>query len=159
MANIAVPLWPVPITLQTLGVFSIAFFLGSKRGLLAMLAYVGAGISGLGVFAGFKAGPAALIGPTGGYIVGFLACVYLIGWMIENGFGRSKASVAGCMVLGNLIIYASGLAGLKLFLGDIGLWELLLAGVIPFLVGDALKILAAMAVFPHLWRRGETAGS
>ncbi|MBW2999740.1 biotin transporter BioY, partial [Candidatus Woesearchaeota archaeon] len=75
MANIRIPLWPVPITMQTFGVFLVAFFFGSKKGLLAMLGYVLAGIAGLGVFAGYKSGLATMMGPTGGYIIGFLVCV------------------------------------------------------------------------------------
>lgn len=152
MANIMIPLWPVPITMQTFGVFVVAFFFGSRKGLVAMLSYVLAGIAGLGVFAGYKAGPAAIMGPTGGYIIGFLACAFVVGWMIERGYGRTKKSVLLCMVIGNAIIYAFGLMGLKLFLGDVGLWGLLMVGLIPFLVGDALKIVAAVYMFPYLWK-------
>jgi len=159
MANIMIPLWPVPITLQTFGVFIVAFFFGSRKGLVAMLSYVLAGIAGFGVFAGFKAGPAAIIGPTGGYILGFLACVFVVGLMIERGYGRTKKSVLLCMVIGNAIIYAFGLVGLRLFLGDVGLWELLMAGLIPFLVGDALKMVAAVGLFPYLWKGSQKLAS
>lgn len=159
MANIMIPLWPVPITMQTFGIFMVAFFFGSRKGLVAMLSYVLAGIAGFGVFAGYNAGPAAIMGPTGGYIIGFLACAFVVGLMIERGYGRTKKSVLLCMVIGNVIIYAFGLVGLKLFLGDIGLWALLMAGMIPFLVGDALKIIAAVALFPYLWKRSEKLAS
>ena len=93
MANIRIPLWPVPITMQTFGVFSIAFFFGYRKGFLAILAYVLAGLVGFGVFAGYKSGFGALIGPTGGYIAGFLFMVLIVGWMTENGYGRSKKNV------------------------------------------------------------------
>ena len=152
MANLQIPLWPVPITMQTFGVFTIAFFFGSRKGLLAMLGYIAAGAAGLGVFASFKSGLGIITGATGGYIIGFLVCVFVVGRLIELGYGRSGKSIFLCMVLGNLIIYAFGLVGLKLFLGEIGLWELLMAGLIPFLIGDTLKILAAMALFPYLWK-------
>ena len=66
MANIRIPLWPVPVTMQTLGIFLIAFFFGSKKGFLAILAYVLTGLVGFGVFTGYKSGMGALIGPTGG---------------------------------------------------------------------------------------------
>ena len=72
LANITVPLWPVPVTMQTFGVFLIAFFFGSKRGVIAILSYIVAGLIGFGVFAGYKSGYAALIGPTAGYIIGFI---------------------------------------------------------------------------------------
>jgi biotin transport system substrate-specific component len=155
MANIRIPLWPVPITMQTFGVFLIAFFFGSRKGFLSILAYVLAGIVGFGVFAGYKSSMAALIGPTGGYIVGFLGAAFIVGYMIEKGFGRSKKSVLLCMVVGNLVIYAFGLVGLKLYFADYGLWKILAVGLLPFLVGDALKIFGAMALFPFLWKRSE----
>jgi biotin transport system substrate-specific component len=120
-----------------------------------MLGYVLVGIAGLGVFAGYKSGLATIMGPTGGYIIGFLVCVFVVGLLIERGYGRTKKSVLLCMVIGNVIIYAFGLVGLKIFLGDISLWALLMAGLIPFLIGDVLKILAAVGLFPYLWKGSE----
>jgi biotin transport system substrate-specific component len=154
MANIQIPLWPVPITMQTFGIFTLAFFFGSRKGVVAVLAYILAGIAGLGVFASFKSGLGVITGATGGYIIGFIFCVFIVGRLIEKGYGRNWKSIFAIMVVGNIVIYACGLAGLKLFLGNIGLYELLMAGLIPFLVGDTLKILAAMALYPHLWKRG-----
>ena len=72
-AQMRVPLWPVPITMQTFGVFVIAFFFGSKKGFLAFLSYILAGLVGFGVFAGYKSGMAVLLGPTSGYIFGMLS--------------------------------------------------------------------------------------
>ncbi len=155
MANIRVPLWPVPITMQTFGVFVLAFFFGSKKGALSMLAYVLAGAVGFGVFAGYKSGMAALLGPTGGYLVGMVAAAFFVGMMIEYGYGRTKKSVLLCMTVGSLLIYSFGLFGLRLYLGNIGLWKLLMAGLIPFLIGDAIKILAAVGLFPYLWKGSE----
>ena len=155
MAQLRIPLWPVPITMQTFGLFAIAFFFGSKKGALSILAYVLAGIVGFGVFAGGKSGLASIMGPTGGYILGFLACVYVVGLMIEKGYGRTKKSVLLCMVIGNVIIYACGLTGLWIYLGNVGVWKILMAGLIPFLIGDALKIVAAVGLFPYLWKGSE----
>ena len=106
MANIRIPLWPVPITMQTFGVFLIAFFFGSRKGFLSILAYILAGIFGFAVFAGYKSGIAAILGPTGGYIIGFLITAFVVGLMIEKGYGRTKKSVFLCMLVGNLIIYS-----------------------------------------------------
>ena len=78
MANIRIPLWPVPITMQTFGVFVIAFFFGSRKGFLSILAYTLAGIFGFGVFAGFKSGMNSIMGPTGGYIIGFLLMAFFV---------------------------------------------------------------------------------
>ncbi|MEA2036228.1 MAG: biotin transporter BioY [Nanoarchaeota archaeon] len=155
MANIRVPLWPVPITMQTFGIFLVAFFFGSRKGLIAMLAYISAGIIGIGVFTGYGSGIKHLIGPTGGYLIGFLGAAFIVGYMIEKGYGRTKKSIFWCMVIGNLTIYFLGLIGLWIYLGNIGLWKVLMAGLIPFLIGDVIKILGAVALFPYLWKCSE----
>lgn len=153
LANIQIPLWPVPITGQTFGIFLIAFFFGSRKGALTILLYILAGAAGIGVFAGHKSGIAAIMGPTIGYIFGFLVCVYVVGLLIEKGYGRTKKSVFICLVIGNFIIYFFGILGLWRYMGNVGLIKLLSLGVFPFLIGDALKILAAMPLFPLLWNK------
>jgi biotin transport system substrate-specific component len=153
-AQMRIPLWPVPITMQTFGLFLLAFFFGSRKGALSVLAYILAGIVGFGVFAGQKSGLAAVTGPTGGYILGFIACVYVVGLMIEKGYGRTKKSVLLCMIIGNLIIYTFGLIGLKLYL-NAGWLKVLAAGLVPFLIGDFIKIVAAVGLFPYLWKGSE----
>lgn len=151
LANIRIPLWPVPITFQTLGIFLIAFFFGSRKGTLTVLLYLIAGLIGFGVFAGYKSGIAALMGPTGGYLIGFIFTVFFIGYLIEKGYGKSRKSILICMVLGSLIIYTFGLIGLFVLFGNIGIINLLMIGVIPFLVGDILKIIIAVSLFPYIW--------
>ncbi|MBL7054968.1 biotin transporter BioY [Candidatus Woesearchaeota archaeon] len=151
LANIKIPLWPVPITMQTFGIFLIAFFFGSRKGLLTILIYTVAGLLGFGVFTGYKSGMIAVLGPTGGYIIGFLFMAFFVGKMIEKGHGRTKKSVLIVMLTGNLILYGFGLTGLWIFLGDVSLWTVLMAGLVPFIVGDVLKIIAAMAFFPWVW--------
>ena len=155
MAQIRIPLWPVPITMQTFGIFLIAFFFGSRKGLLTILMYVLAGIAGIGVFAGFSSGMTVILGPTGGYIIGFLACVFVVGLLIEKGYGRTKKSVLYCMILGSVAIYIPGLIWLWIFLGNVSIWAVLMAGLIPFIIGDTLKIIAAVALFPYLWKGSE----
>jgi biotin transport system substrate-specific component len=155
MANLRVPLWPVPITMQTFGVFVLAFFFGSRKGFLAFLSYILAGLVGFGVFAGYKSGVAVLLGPTSGYIIGMLFTAFFVGKMIESGYGRTKKSVLLVMVIGNLIIYTFGLIGLRLYLGNIGIWKILMAGLVPFLIGDFLKIVVAVGLFPYLWKGSE----
>lgn len=155
MANITIPLWPVPITMQTFGIFLIAFFFGSRKGLLTISLYITAGLIGFGVFTGHKSGMAAVLGPTGGYIIGFLFMAFFVGKMIEKGYGRTKKSVLLVMIIGSLILYGFGLTGLWLFLGNVGIWKILMAGLISFIVGDLIKIAAAMALFPVLWSAGQ----
>jgi len=155
MANIRIPLWPVPITMQTFGVFLIAFFFGSRKGFLSILAYILFGVIGFGIFAGYKSGIAAILGPTGGYLIGFLFMAFFVGMMIEKGYGRTKKSVLVCMIVGEIILYSFGLTGLWLFLGKVSLWKVLVAGFFPFVIGDALKVIGAVALFPYLWKGSE----
>ena len=155
LSNLYVPLWPVPITGQTFGIFLMAFFFGSRKGLITIGLYVLAGIIGFGVFAQHKSGIGAIFGPTGGYIFGFLICVFIVGYMIEKGYGRTKKSVLLCMIIGNAVIYLFGLIGLWIYLGDAGLLKVLTLGLFPFLIGDAVKIGAAVALFPYLWKGSE----
>ena len=155
MANIRIPLWPVPITMQTFGVFLIAFFFGYKKGFLAILAYILAGLLGIGVFAGYKSGFAVFLGPTAGYIIGLLFMVLVVGLMIEKGYGRSKTSVLFCMLVGEVILYIFGLTGLWLYLGNVSFIKVLMLGFVPFIIGDILKIMGAVALFPYLWKGAE----
>jgi len=158
LSNMRISMWPVPITMQTFGVMLIAFFFGSRKGALTIILYLLAGLVGFGVFSGEKSGLGAILGPTGGYLFGFLACVFVVGMLIEKGYGRTWRSVTFCMAVGNIIIYIFGLIGLWTYLGGpaaVGIWKLLIMGLIPFLVGDVLKIVAASALFPRLWKKNQ----
>ncbi len=155
MANIRVPLWPVPITLQTLGVFLVAFFFGSRKATLSIAGYIAAGILGFSVFAGYASGAGVLFGPTAGYIIGFLPMVFILGWLIERGNGRSFKSVIGCMLIGEAVLYLCGLAGLYFYLGGPSLLELIKIGLVPFIIGDILKIGLAGWTFPYLFKKAE----
>ena len=156
MANLQIPLWPVPITMQTFGIFAVAFFFGSRKGLISIAAYVAAGILGFGVFAGYSSGIKVILGATGGYIMGFLLMVFFVGWMIEKGYGRTRKSVLLCMLIGELILYAFGLIGLYVWLGEKAtILTTLKYGFFPFIVGDTLKAFMAAALFPYLWQGAE----
>jgi len=151
-ARIAVPLpWsPVPVTGQTLAVLLVAALLGSRRGALAVLATIAQGVAGLPVFAGGGAGPAWLLGPTGGYLLGFVLAAALVGHLAERGWDRHMAGAALAMVVGNVVIYLTGMAWLTQFVGSLEkAWA---AGVLPFLVGDLFKIVLAMLLLPAGWR-------
>ena len=155
LSNLVIPLWPVPITGQTLGIFVIAFFFGSRKGLVTIALYILAGIVGFGVFAQHKFGISAVLGPTGGYIIGFLAMAFFIGLMIEKGHGRTMKSVLLCMVVGEIILYIFGLTGLWIYFGNVGLVKILTMGFFPFIIGDVIKIIAAVGLFPQLWKQGQ----
>ncbi|MER2598482.1 MAG: biotin transporter BioY [Caldilineales bacterium] len=151
-ARVALPLpWsPVPVTGQTLAVLLVAALLGSRRGTLAVLATLAQGVAGLPVFAGGAAGPAWLLGPTGGYWLGFVLAAMLVGTLAERGWDRRMVSSALAMLAGNVVIYMAGVAWLTQFVG--GVERALTAGVLPFLVGDLFKIALAALLLPTGWR-------
>ena len=147
---IQLPFSPVPITGQTMAVLLVGALLGSRRGALAVLAYIAEGLAGLPVFAGGAAGLTRLFGPTGGYLVGFVAAAFLVGWLAERGWDRRFGTTLAAMTLGNLAIYGVGAVWLAVFVGGVSrAWSL---GVVPFLPGDAIKIVLAAVLLPGGWK-------
>ena len=156
LAQISVPLWPVPITGQTFGVLIVGMALGSKLGMLSLTLYMLEGICGLPVFANFSSGPGVIVGPTGGYIIGFIFAAGAIGYLAERKWDRSILSTALAMLIGNIILYIPGLIWLGLFFAGLGkpdpLEASIVAGLFPFLIGDVLKLALAALLFPTAWR-------
>jgi biotin transport system substrate-specific component len=148
-------LHPVPITGQTFAVLMVAALLGSRRGVLCILAYLAEGLLGLPVFAQGKAGLAAFLGPTGGYLVGFVFAAWIVGALSERTWDRRVLGTVAAMVLGNLAIYTCGLAWL-LYLAHVFAKPLgggvLAVGLYPFLAGDVLKIALAAILLPSGWK-------
>jgi len=152
-AKIRVPMWPVPITLQTFAVLTIGAGLGLRLGLITLLGYLALGALGVAVFTGESAGLAYMAGPTGGYLVGFAVAAGAMGLMARRGWDRTVRGMAGAMLVGTAIIYAFGLIGMSiLFLADKGAAWVLQYGMLNFLVGDALKLALAALVVPGLWK-------
>ncbi|MBW1866795.1 MAG: biotin transporter BioY [Deltaproteobacteria bacterium] len=143
-AYMAIPIGPVPIVLQNLFIFLAGLLLGRKWGLTCVAVYLLAGILGLPVFAGGTGGIGRLIGPTGGYLIGFLPAVFVIG-LISGKFPRRQFIEVTAMVCGTLIIYACGVSWLALLTG-MSPAKSLAVGMVPFLPGDALKIAAALPI-------------
>lgn len=139
----------VPITAQTLAVLMIAALFGARRGVACVLAYLAEGAAGLPVFAQAKGGLAAFAGPTGGYLVGFVAAAFVVGLLAEKGWDRRFWSTVLAMVIGNLIIYAFGLTWLSILAGP---RAAIVGGLYPFIPGDILKILLAAAALPSAWK-------
>ncbi len=153
-ARVAIPWWPVPMTLQPLTVLFTGAVLGSRRGALTLVLYLAEGAVGLPVFAG-GAGIAYMLGPTGGYLVSYPVAAGLVGWLAERGWDRKLAWTAAAMTLGLLVIYAFGVVWLVGFLGD--LWASLVQGMLIFIPGDLVKIVIATLALPGGWalaRRG-----
>ncbi len=136
----------VPFTLQTFGVFVILVILGWKKGCAAILLYILLGLIGLPVFSGAKGGPAALFGPTGGYILGFLL-TGLCYWLYER-LGRERVPVqALSLLLGLALCYAFGTAWfIRVYTGEITLARALTLCVWPFIIPDLIKLALALPV-------------
>jgi biotin transport system substrate-specific component len=160
MAQLSIPLQPVPVTGQTFAVLLVGMVLGSRRGALALGAYLAEGIAGLPVFAEAKSGLLTVLGPTGGYLVGFIAAAWVVGFLAERGFDRNLLKTLLAMVAGNVVIYLFGLTWLAFgfaiisaseFTG-IGLENALNYGLFPFLIGDGFKALLAALLLPSAWK-------
>ena len=141
-AYISIPIGPVPIVLQNLFVFLTGLLLGRKWGTIAITMYLLAGICGLPVFAGGKGGIGHVIGPTGGYLIGYVPAVFFIGLLAEKGRGRPFFDLMG-MLLGTAAIYGLGVPWLKL-VTNMSFAKTLALGMYPFLLGDAIKISVAI---------------
>lgn len=152
-AKLRVPMWPVPMTLQTLVVLLIGTTYGTRLGLMTLLGYIALGAAGVAVFAGDSAGFAYLAGPTAGYLLGFTLAAALMGQMARRGLDRSAGSMAAMMLAGTGMIYAFGLAWMAVLFGaDKGLAWVLQYGMVNFLAGDLIKLAIAALLVPGLWK-------
>lgn len=157
---IAIPGTPVPITGQTFGVLLVGAALGARRALASMSLYLLIGILGAPVFRGgahgisqfasVSEGGVIALAPTGGYLIGMLFTGWIVGRLADLGWDRTVLGTVGAMLIGTLVIYAFGASWLSVSL-NLPLAEGIAKGVLPFLFGDALKLLAAVGVFPSAW--------
>ncbi len=148
-AQLQIPFYPVPLTMQTLAVLLLAAGLGPVRSAASVLGYLSLGAAGLPVFAGFK--NLLMATTTWGYLIGFLVAAIVVGaigsrWQLSNWY-----RVAVAFALGSAVIYLFGMAGLMLSLG-IDAIAAFSAGVAPFLLGDLVKATIAAALLPVAWR-------
>jgi biotin transport system substrate-specific component len=148
-AKIQFPSLPIPVTMQPFAVLLVGAVLGSRRGALALLAYLLEGAAGLPVFALPSAGLAYFAGPTAGYLFAFPVAAYVVGYLAERGWDRRVPSTVVAMAAGSLIILSGGFAWMAPVAGA---KEALAVGVVPFLLGDVLKIALAALALPAGWR-------
>lgn len=142
-AFIAIPIGPVPITMQTLFVHLSGALLGSRLGALSQFIYVLVGVIGLPVFAGGAGGLGVLLGPTGGYLIGFIVGGgYLTGRLVEMRKEPGFLWIAVSCVAGLVVIYILGVLQLSI-VADLPMTKAIVVGIVPFLIGDAIKIIAA----------------
>lgn len=151
LGPLSIPIGPVPISLTMLAIFITLYAIGMKNGIISSLIYLLVGFIGLPVFSGFSSGPGKLIGPTGGYLVGFVFVAIISGYFIDKHIDKLHMCVLG-MVLGTVVCYILGTVWLAYqtnMTAKAALW----AGVIPFILGDLLKIAASAYIGPKIRSR------
>ncbi|MEG1431987.1 biotin transporter BioY [Eubacterium sp.] len=149
--SLPIPISPVPISLTQLGVYAGVYTLGKKKGTLSFGLYLLIGAMGVPVFSGFAGGLGKIVGPTGGYLLGFVVLAWVVGCFVEK-WPESRAYQALGMVIGNVLVYILGTAWLMVQ-AHLALWPALMAGVIPYVVFDVVKAVIALLVGPKLMER------
>ncbi len=143
---------PVPFTMQTMAVMTVAALLGPGQGCAAVAVYLLLGAVGVPVFSGFRAGIHMLLGATGGYLIGFLSTAWLTGWAARRWEDSWRLGLA--MAGGIALCYAFGTAWYAVVYADSGIWEILLACVVPFLLPDAAKLVLSLLLVRRIRRSG-----
>ena len=156
-AKIRLPLPYVPMTLQTLVVLLIGAAYGWRLGVATVIAFLGEGAAGLPVFAGPVGGLAPLVGPTAGYLFGFVAAAFITGWLSERGWDRSVPRLFVAMGIGHLVILAAGFAWLAfgVRLGVERAWQV---GVVPFIAASVIKNALGAVLIPAIRRAVDRRG-
>lgn len=147
-AKVQVPMWPVPMTMQTMVVLLIGMAYGSRLGAATVLLYLAEGLAGLPVFAGPSAGPAYMMGPTAGYLVGFIVGAWATGLLAERGWDRTPLKALVAMTAGHAAILAFGVLWLATLIGfDAALTK----GLTPFWAATVLKTALGAALMQAAW--------
>lgn len=154
--SVPLPVSPVPISMTNLAVYFAVYILGTKRSLISYLVYLLIGFAGIPVFSAFTSGPAKLLGPTGGYLIGFLFIAPIAGYFIDRYPSRMGLCFLG-MALSAVVYYVFGSVWLA-WQSDMSLPAAFAAGVIPFLPGDVGKMALAMLAGPQIRKRLQKAG-
>ena len=150
MAQIVIPMQPVPMTGQTLAVVLVGSALGAKRGAAALTLYVMLGFF-FPVYAEGNSGVEVIYGATGGYLIGFIVAAYFVGWLAERGSDRKFLTAFVSFVVGQLIIFAFGLLVLKLSL-DMSWAQTIHDGFTVFIIGGLVKAAAGAILMPTAWK-------
>lgn len=158
LAQVAVPLWPVPITGQTLAVLLAGGMLGAVRGSLAMVAYAVLGIIGVPWFSDASGGWSVLAGPTGGYIIGFIFAAALTGWLAQLRWDRKFLKGLLAFGVGSAVVFLVGLPWLAVSL-SLTFEQTLQSGLYPFIIGGLVKAAIAAGTMSLFWKVGGTNGA
>jgi biotin transport system substrate-specific component len=151
-AKVQVPFWPVPMTMQTLVVLMLGMAYGSRLAAGTVVAYLLAGAAGLPVFAGTPErgiGLAYMMGPTAGFLFGFVIATWIVGFLAERGWDRNFLTCGAAMIAGHAAISLSGVLWLAVLMGTTKAIDV---GLVPFLASSALKTALGTAAMPLIWR-------
>jgi biotin transport system substrate-specific component len=147
-AHISVPMLPVPMTLQTMAVLAIGATFGARLGAATLALYAVEGAAGMPVFSPIADGYPGLMGPTGGYIIGFILAAGLVGYLVERGWGRNVGKLFLACIAGAAVLYVPGLLWLGSFVGAEKVFEY---GLNPFIMGDTVKAAVVALGVPAVW--------
>lgn len=150
-AQASVPMWPVPMTLQTLLISVIGLTFGARLAAWTLLVYLAQGAAGLPVFAGGAAGLPYMFGPTGGFLLGFVAMAWLTGWLVERGLDRGVWRLFIAAFVPALLLFVPGVLWLWT-VTPLGLEEAIMAGAVPFQLGGLVKSALAAVIVAGAWR-------
>lgn len=156
LAPLSIPIGPIPISLTNLVIYFGLYILGTKKETLSYIAYILIGMVGVPVFSGFTGGPGKLIGPTGGYIIGFIPMAVLAGIGIEKAKGKFLPGMLA-MAVGSVVYFILGTMWLS-YQGQMDFMAALFAGVIPFIPGDLMKMALAAFFGPRIQRQLKRVG-
>lgn len=151
LGPLSLPIGLVPISFTNLAIYITLYALGMKRGTLSFIIYLLVGFAGLPVFSAFTGGPSKLLGPTGGYLLGFIFMALIAGFFIDHFFNTCYACIVG-MILGTVICYMFGTVWLA-YQANISFSAALAVGVIPFILGDLAKIIFSAYIGPKIRNR------
>ncbi len=156
LGPLAVPIGPVPISLTNLAIYFAIYLLGCRRGTLSCIVYLLIGMAGVPVFSGFSGGFGKLLGPTGGYLIGFIFMALICGLFIDKSHHKPLPSMLG-MIVGTAVCYVFGTVWLA-YQAGMPMAAALAAGVLPFLPGDLAKMILAAVIAPQIRHRLAKAG-
>jgi biotin transport system substrate-specific component len=154
LAKVSVPMWPVPITGQTLGVILVGAALGPRRGAASLFTYMLVGLAGVPVFAGVAAGPAYVLVPSFGFILGFIPAAFVAGWFAQRAWDRRPLLAFLGFAAASAIPFLVGIPYMALILAstqEITLGYVLQAGLYPFIIGGVIKAAIAAVAIPVAW--------
>ena len=150
-AQVSVPMWPVPMTLQTLAISVIGLTMGARLAAATLAVYLAQGAMGLPVFAGGAAGLPYMMGPTGGFLVGFVAMAWLTGALVERGWGRGLGRMFVAALVPALLLFVPGVLWLWA-ITPLDLQAAVMAGAVPFQLGGLVKSAVAALIVAGGWQ-------